>query len=177
MRCLKVGLVVVGLTFPVALYGQVEKDTIGPDQVSEHVDQEIVVEMDVRSTGRGKAKNGELIFLNSQQYYKHKTNFMVIIPGRVQTQFRSRGIKPTDHFLNKKIEVRGKVQKHRGKYEMVLQDAGQLKIISSTIDPIPKNLPFQKKRNSFPWIYLIIGGVVLAVLVGVLIWQLSSRGG
>ena len=86
----------------------------------------------------GESRGGSL-YLNFCDDYKQCAFSVVVFPSNLKDVGDVRQLKDKD------IEIQGKITEWRGRTEMVLRDARQLKGESAKLPPIPKDYDVQKK--------------------------------
>ena len=86
----------------------------------------------------GESRGGSL-YLNFCDDYKKCAFSVVVFPSNLKDVGDVRQLKDKD------IEIQGKITEWRGRTEMVLRDARQLKGESAKLPPIPKDYDVQKK--------------------------------
>ena len=86
----------------------------------------------------GESKGGSL-YLNFCDDYKKCAFAVVVFPSALKDVGDVRQLKDKD------IEIFGKITEWRGRTEMVLRDARQLKGEAAKLPPIPKDYDVQKK--------------------------------
>lgn len=92
------------------------------DQVHRHIDQTV--------TARGRIAQtrniGSICFLNFTGKPAGANHFYVAIFKEVHDAFPKA---PEDYFLDRTIEVTGRVQMHKGRPQIVVRDAAQIKVV------------------------------------------------
>jgi len=100
------------------------------DDVREHMGEEVLVEFDVKNSKL--LDNKKMCFLNSLKNYRDKKNFTVLIKSDTLELFaKSKVLDPAKHYLGKKIRVRGKVEDHKGKTQIVIKKFDQIRILAT----------------------------------------------
>jgi len=101
--------------------------TICPEKAREHVGRRVTIRFFVR-----KSKNtGKVIFLNSRNDYRDPENFTVIIFRKDAFQFQE---DPAALYLNRTIDVTGRISLHKGRPEIVATSPDQIKTLSEQAD-------------------------------------------
>lgn len=97
-------------------------------EASEHVGQEVTIEMIVASSRL--LESGKFCFLNSRRNFTDKENFTVAITSGALDKFAERDVKsPEDYFDGKTIRVRGKVSLHRERPQILVEDPEQIVVV------------------------------------------------
>ncbi len=101
---------------------------IAPADVSKYVNQKCIVEMEIKSVG--KSNDGKLIFLNSEESFKDKANFGVVVDGSAQEKLKDAKITdPGTHFLKTKVRVTGTITLYKERPQLRLEGAEQIQIV------------------------------------------------
>jgi acetyl esterase/lipase len=117
-----------------------------PAEAAKRVNEEVVVEMRVNSTGG--VRNS---YLNSASDFSQAANFAIFIPETARMQFAEAGIaKPDEHYYGKTIQVTGKVVLARDRPRIVVNEPGQIKVLEG------QSGPAVRKRTH---IYKQVGGL------------------
>ncbi len=117
------------LLFVPAVPAADDKDAkpITPEEAAKRVNEKVIVEMEVKSTGMSKSK---LIFLNSEANYRDGKNFAVVIDKAAAEKFKKAKIDdPAAHFKGKIIQVTGKVTLYMNRPEIRVDDPEQIKVV------------------------------------------------
>lgn len=118
----------IGLLLLVPAPGAQENDMpLSPAQARKQVDKQCTVEMAVRSTG--KARTADVMFLNSETDYRSPDNFTIMLGSKAVQKYREDMIDPVSHFKGKTIHVTGKVKLYMGRFEIIVNDPGQVKVV------------------------------------------------
>jgi DNA/RNA endonuclease YhcR with UshA esterase domain len=105
-----------------------EDKPISPAEAAKRINEKCTVEMQVKSGG--KSTKDKLFFLNSEQNFRDKTNFTVVIDAKATAKFKEAKIDdPAVHFIGKTIRVTGKVVLFKDKPEIKVEDPDQIKIV------------------------------------------------
>lgn len=105
-----------------------ETPTIKPEDASDHVDEEVIVEFEVRSSHLLQDKN--VGFLNSERNNRDAKNFTAFITPQGMRSFKDKKVEnPSAEYLGKKIRVKGKVLLHKEKPEIKVERADQLEVV------------------------------------------------
>lgn len=100
---------------------------IAPEEALKKVDQNVTVQMQVRSTGGNTAR-----FLNSQADFRNDKNFAIFIPHLALASFQKAGIPdPGQHFKNKTVLVTGNVVLSQQRPVLRVESPEQIKIMES----------------------------------------------
>jgi hypothetical protein len=101
---------------------------LAPAEVAEFFGQQVVVEMEVKSTG--KATTNPTIFLNSHANYRDPDNLTIVLEDRVQADLVEVVVGPLQEFYKgKTIRVRGKVSRYKDNPQIVVNQAEQLEVV------------------------------------------------
>lgn len=96
-------------------------------EATQHVGEEVTVELVVRSSRQ--LESGKFCFLNSHKSFSDKANFTVSIRGDALAEFAKMGIDdPAEHYLRRKIHVRGKVTLYKEKAQVLVDSPQQIKL-------------------------------------------------
>jgi hypothetical protein len=105
--------------------------TLTPVEARKKVGEKIAVEMTVRAAKDRLEKRGE-IYLDSEQNFRAKENFAVVITKSGAASLRKAGIdSPAEHFRDKKIRATGLVKEVEGVPRIEIDDAKQIRVVSS----------------------------------------------
>ena len=105
-----------------------EIPTIDAAEAGEHVGEECAVEMLVQAARLLEDKN--MCFLNTRQDRREPDNFTVVIFRDGLTRFREADIEdPADHFLDRRIRVRGVIAEHKGQPQIVVEYPEQIELV------------------------------------------------
>jgi alkaline phosphatase D len=109
---------------PVAPVGE---GAVGPTEARKKIGEKITVEFKVQATG----SSGRRVFLNSERNRNDEKNFVIVIEtDKVGEQLKKAGIDdPRRHYFNKTVRVTGEVTKFRDQPQIVVTDAGQIKVV------------------------------------------------
>jgi len=100
--------------------------TLSTEEASKKVGETVTVEMEVKRTGA--TRDGNLIFLNSLNDIRDKTNFTIVLDKAYQD--RAAEIKnPRDYFKGKTVRVTGKVDTFREAAQIRVTDPKQIKVV------------------------------------------------
>ncbi len=96
-----------------------------PAEAAKKVDEKVVVEMEVKSTG---GKNNR--YLDSEENYKDDHNFTVFIPKDALDKFKEAKIDdPAVYYKGKTVRVTGAVALHENKPQIEVEDPAQIEIV------------------------------------------------
>ena len=102
-----------------------EVTPISPEEAAKKVNEKVVVEMDVKSTG-----GRENQYLNSEEDFKSAKNFTIFISKDDLEKFKKAGIEsPATHFKGKLIQVTGMVVLDKEKPRIKVDEPDQIKVI------------------------------------------------
>jgi DNA/RNA endonuclease YhcR with UshA esterase domain len=119
-------LVPAFLIVPAVVWAQVKP--ISAEEAAKKVGEKVLVEMEVKSTGKTKA--GDAVFLNSHTDFKDKSNFTVMLTQKVMAALKEAKVEDlAAHFGGKVIRVSGKVELYKERPEIVINEADQIKIV------------------------------------------------
>ena len=97
-----------------------------PEQAAKKVNEECTVQVEVLSTGKGKA----VVFLNSRKDFKAADNFTVFINKEGVNKLKEAKVEdPAAHFKGKKVRVTGTVKLYRDKPQIVVEKAEQIRMV------------------------------------------------
>jgi DNA/RNA endonuclease YhcR with UshA esterase domain len=100
---------------------------ISPTDAAKKVGQNLVVEMEVKSVGRGKSG---VYFLNSEPDFRTEGNFTLFIDKATAAKFKNAGISdPAEHFKDKKVRATGKVKLYRDLPEIAIEEPKQIELV------------------------------------------------
>jgi acetyl esterase/lipase len=96
-----------------------------PADAAKQVDQQVTVELEVKSTGGVRNR-----YLNSTPDFSLPSNFTIFIPEVAVPKFaQAKVAKPEEYFFGKTIQVTGTVKLVRGKPQIGVTDPGQIKVV------------------------------------------------
>jgi hypothetical protein len=101
---------------------------ISPADAAKHINQKCIVEMEVKSVG--KSNDGKLYYLNSEEDYKDRANFGVVIDMNVVDKLKEAKI--TDiraHFLQAKIRATGTITRYRDRPQLRVDEPEQIQVM------------------------------------------------
>jgi exonuclease III len=102
---------------------------IAAAEARQHVNETKTVEMIVRSGRRLDGK--EICFLNSEEDHRDKKNFTAVFFTDGLNSFKAAGIPdPAAHFLNKRIQVTGRISLRQDACQINITDPAQIKIVA-----------------------------------------------
>ena len=118
-----------------------------PAEAAKKVDQQVTVELEVKSTGGGRNR-----YLNSAPDYSQASNFAIFIPQAALPKFAEAKIeKPDEHYYGKTIQVTGTVTLNREKPQITVSDPAQIKIMENKSGlPIHKATHIYKQVGALP---------------------------
>lgn len=98
---------------------------ITPAEAAKKVDEKVVVEMEVKSSGGNRNQ-----YLNSEADYEDEKNFTIFISKDHLDRFKKAGIEsPAKHYLKKVIRVSGTVVLEQKKPRIVVTEPKQITIV------------------------------------------------
>jgi len=102
---------------------------IAPEEASKHIGETVTIEFTVQATGSTPTKT--MLFLNSIKNFTDATCFTVVLPKKVGEQmYPETDFNKLDaRFLNKKVSVQGKIADYKGRAQIQISEAGQLKMV------------------------------------------------
>lgn len=114
------------LTSPV--HAEDEATKIKLEDAKAHLGKEVIVEFKVES---GYFKNETSpCFLNSKANHRDKENFVVVIFPKTLKDFKEEKIDdPALHFAGKVIRVKGKVEEHMERFQIVVKSPKQITLV------------------------------------------------
>jgi len=125
---MRLGAIVVAvLLVPAAWSEDKPKDKpLTPAEAAKKVDENVTVEMEVRSAGKG---NG-VVFLNSEADFKDAKNFTIFLDKDALAKFKKAKIEdPADYYEGKTIQVKGKVTLYQDKPQIAVRRPDQIEIV------------------------------------------------
>jgi acetyl esterase/lipase len=135
-----IGLMIAGLVMSHSVAAQDVNRPLTPAEAAKKIDQQVTVEMEVKSSGGGRNR-----YLNSMPDYSAASNFTIFIPQAAMGKFAQAKIEnPDEHFYGKTIQVTGTVTLAREKPQIAVTEPGQIKIIESKSGP-----PVLKKTHTY----------------------------
>lgn len=99
---------------------EVDLPIISWREAKEHVGEEVIIKGEVVDTHN----SGEAIFLNFHPEYWH--NFTAVIFVGDKSKF---DVEPANYYLNKVVQVRGKIKKYKGTPEIILRTQKQIEVV------------------------------------------------
>ncbi len=129
---LRSGLLLALLSCSSVLASAAETAPLTPAEAATKVNEKVVVEMEVKSTG-GRGNH----YLNSEEDYMDAKNFTIFISKDHLEKFNKAGIEsPSKYYKGKVIQVTGTVVLEQKKPWIKVDDPEQIKVISK--DPKEK---------------------------------------
>jgi DNA/RNA endonuclease YhcR with UshA esterase domain len=124
MRLLTLSCFLIWL--PLAAAAVDQDNPISPEEAAKKVNQEVTVQMEVKSA----AVNKGVCFLNSEENFKDAKNFTVFIDKDTLAKFNEAKIEdPATHFKGKTIQVKGKVTLYHDRPEIMLSGPDAIKVV------------------------------------------------
>jgi DNA/RNA endonuclease YhcR with UshA esterase domain len=103
-----------------------EPKPISPAEAAKKVNEEVTVQMDVKST----ALREGVCFLNSEEDFKDAKNLTVFIDKEALAKFKEAKIEdPAEHFKGKTVRVKGKVTLYRDRPEIKVTGPDAVKVV------------------------------------------------
>jgi acetyl esterase/lipase len=103
-----------------------------PAEAAKKIDQQVTVELAVKSTGGGRNR-----YLNSAPDFSQAGNFTIFIPQAAMPKFTAAKIdKPDEYYYGKTIQVTGTVTLNREKPQITVTDPAQIKIMTEKSGPL-----------------------------------------
>jgi acetyl esterase/lipase len=107
------------------LMSQESSQPLSPAEAAKRIDQHVVVEFEVKSTGGNRN-----CYLNSASDFSAPGNFTIFIPQAARPKFAAAKIdKPEEYYFGKKIQVTGKVDLAKDKPQITVSDPAQIKVM------------------------------------------------
>lgn len=114
------------ISFPALMAMAADVTPITPAEAAKKINEQVVVEMDVKSTG-----GRENQYLNSEEDYKDAKNFTIFISKDHLEAFKKAGVEnPSMHYKGKLIQVTGKVVLEKEKPWIKVEKPDQIKIVT-----------------------------------------------
>ena len=102
-----------------------DPEPITPGEAAKKVDEKVVVEMEVKSSGGNRNH-----YLNSETDYQSEKNFTIFISKDHIERFKKAGIEsPATHYLKKVIRISGTVVLEQKKPRIVVTEPKQITIV------------------------------------------------
>ena len=116
----------------VSLFAAVRADEpakpLSPDEAAKKVNEKCTVQMEVKSVGM--ARNGKMVFLNSESDYRTAKNFTVMLSESAVSKLKNAKVDdPGAHFKGKTVRVTGTVKLYREKPEIVVENPDDVVIV------------------------------------------------
>jgi DNA/RNA endonuclease YhcR with UshA esterase domain len=106
-----------------------DEKALGSVEARKKVGKEITVKMEVKAAKDRLEKHGE-IYLDSEQDFKDKKNFAVVITKKGARSLKKAGVAdPAGHYKGKTIRAKGKVKEVDGVPRIEVDDAKQIGIV------------------------------------------------
>jgi alkaline phosphatase D len=97
--------------------------------LEKNLNKEVTVTVKIQSTGMSKTKG--FVFLNAAKSFMDDNNFTIVLTREAQEQMKTAGIAaPQKHYLGKSIRVEGTLGMYQDRPEIIVKEAGQIKILS-----------------------------------------------
>src|SRR4029453_18817429 len=175
-----ISLVIAVLVICRSALGQEDRKPLTPAEAAKKIDQQVTLEMAVKSSGGGRNR-----YLNSMPDYSAASNFTIFIPQAAMGKFAQAKIEnPDEHFYGKTIQVTGTVTLARDKPQIAVTEPGQIKIVDSKSGPpvLKKTHPYKRvgklsiKADSYRFDERSVRPVVVWIHGGALINGHRERG-
>lgn len=107
-----------------------EKEVIPASLAVGRAGEKATVEFIVQASNLLAHREEPICFLNSEENYKSKDNFTVVIFSEGLKKFQKAGIKnPAEHYKGKTLLVTGEIGLRRGQPQIIVEYVGQIEII------------------------------------------------
>jgi len=136
MRSLFILVAVIAAPF---VRGDAPAKPLTPAEAATKVNEQVTVRMEVKNVG--KARDGSVIFLNSEKNYRDDTNFTVFINRDALAKFKEAKLDPAADFKGKTVQVTGKVVLYNKHPEIVVSSPDAIAIVDEAADPKPADPP------------------------------------
>lgn len=104
---------------------------------ADHVGEECVVEIVVRAART--LDDAGMCFLNSRKDRREEGNFTAVIFKGGLERFKAAGIEdPANHFLDRRIRVRGVIATHKERPQIVVDEPAQIEVVDAPAAPEPE---------------------------------------
>jgi DNA/RNA endonuclease YhcR with UshA esterase domain len=116
---------------PLSLAAQEPVRPISPALAAKKVNQKVVVQMEVKSTGGNTAR-----YLNSAADFRDASNFAIYVPSANVEKFRQTIMQdPAVYYKGKMIVVTGVVTLDREKPQIKAENPSQIKVVGNDDSP------------------------------------------
>jgi hypothetical protein len=176
---------VLGVLMGFACHASGDEPAVIPAaDANEHVGKVCCVEFIVKSTGRIKARQGLLTFLNSERNSHAEENVAIVIDDSTAGKFAAAGIRNVEkHFVGKQVRVTGQVNTYNQISEIRIADPRQIKIVDANppVDPAETPPPPELQpdnfdpRPRFVLPYIVVGVSVVLLAVGLVVRKVQQR--
>jgi DNA/RNA endonuclease YhcR with UshA esterase domain len=114
-----------------SVYAEDEAPKIKLADAKEHLGKEVIVEFKVE--GGYYKDETKPCFLNSKANHRDKDCFTIVIFPKTLTDFKEAKIEdPALHYAGKVIQVKGKVEEHMEKLQIVVKSTKQITVVEET---------------------------------------------
>src|SRR5438270_8970338 len=113
--------------------GDAPAKPLTPAEAATKVNEQVTVRMEVKNVG--KARDGSVIFLNSEKNYRDDTNFTVFINRDALAKFKEAKVDPAADYQGKTIQVTGKVVLYNKHPEIVVGGPDAIAIVDKADAP------------------------------------------
>ncbi len=120
----RVSLLILFLVPLILAAGEQPAKPITPADAAKRVGKKVLVEMEVKSVGKGKG----VFFLNSEKNFKDEKNFTLFIDKDGAKKFTEAKIDPAT-YEGKTVQARGEVKLFRERPEIVVTDPKQIEVV------------------------------------------------
>lgn len=126
------------------VYAEDEAPKIKLEDAKEHLGKEVIVEFKVE--GGYFKDDTKPCFLNSKANHRDKDCFTIVIFPKTLTDFKEAKIEdPAIHFAGKVIQVKGKIEEHMEKLQIVVKSTKQITLVDE-----PKSEDKDKDKKPEP---------------------------
>jgi len=131
-------VLLVVVVLPLSLAAQEPVRPIAPAVAAKKVNEKVVVQMEVKSTGGNTAR-----YLNSAADFRDGSNFAIYIPSANVEKFKQTIMQdPAVYYKGKTIVVTGVVTLDREKPQIKAENPAQIKVVGNDDSPAtPKTRP------------------------------------
>jgi serine/threonine protein kinase len=102
---------------------------LSPTQALDRIGQQVTVEMEVQSVGVNRS--GSLFYLNSEENYRDRSNFTVVIPRELLGAAEADVASLRQTYLNRRVRAVGLVTRYRSQAQIVIEDMAQVHVVTA----------------------------------------------
>ncbi|MBP6059617.1 MAG: hypothetical protein KA522_02475 [Candidatus Saccharicenans sp.] len=124
-----------------AIQAVAQEKVIPFEKAGDYVGQTITVEGTIVSSHN----SGRACFLNFDPDYQHYLSLVIFA-----SDFNRFPPLPEEHYLNKKVRVKGKILLYKGRPEIILSSPDQIKIVGSADEQPGQELAIAREDNKAP---------------------------